>query len=472
MFRQRWQAILACILVLLAAPAGPAAVYRVQTDNGELVITSESPEVEVVVRQNGKVVRIIDTKTNKEVKLDAGMYELELKGQAEGLKLSVEKATLRRGETVLATITYNGKAPVEAVVPPVKPELLQSIEWQDAEQGFPAHIFQTGVSGDGKLFFGAGDGGPSGSIRIFEIATGKQIQEFRPGTDVWYSNAAFVPGEKYLTAAYKDDKDLYLWDIATSKVVRKFTGHTDLGIGHAVSPDGKRLLSWSDDATVRLWDLETGKELKKLEGHTQKPAGVFSPDGKKILTFSPDKTLRLWDVETGKELKKLEGHDDACYGSFSPDGKQVLSWSPDQTIRLWDPETGKEIRRFEGAKDKVGGASFVAGGRQVVAKSDDQKFRVWETASGKLLREIDLSEVGADRWTMTATPDGRLGLVSHEDGSVRLYDLAAGKEIHRYENCPKARFFSFTPDGNFAVSGTFRTKLFVFRLPSEKPAKP
>jgi WD40 repeat protein len=475
MIRQRWWPVLGTALLLLAA-AAPAAVYRIQTDNGELVITTDNPDVEVVVRQNGKVVRIIDTKTGKEVKLDAGLYELDLKGPAEGLKLSVEKTTIRRGETVLASVTYNGKAPTTEPAPPakpeakpeVKPELLHAIEWQDAEQGFPAHIYQTGISADGKLFFGAGDGGPTGSIRLFEVATGKLVQDLRPGGDVWFSWAAFVHGGKYLAAAYKEDKDLYLWDLGTGKVVRKFSGHTDLGVALVVAPDGRSLLSWSDDRTVRLWEVETGKELRKLEGHTDKAAGVFSPDGKKVLTFSPDKTLRLWEADTGKQLLEMKGHEDACTGFFSPDGKQVLSFGADNTIRLWDAATGKEIRRFEGGNVKEGARGFVAGGRQVAAYCDDQKYRLWDTASGKVVREIDLTEMGGDRWSMTASPDGRLGLVSHEDGSVRVFDLSTGKEVHSYEGCRKARAFSFSPDGNFAVAGSFRAGLFVFRLPDKQ----
>src|SRR5208337_2515104 len=132
---------------------------------------------------------------------------------------------------------------LDTVVPSTKPELLHAIEWQDAEQGFPAHIYQTGISADGKLFFGAGDAGPTGLIRLFDLRGGKLVQELLPGKEVWFSHAAFVPGGKYLAACYVRENELYLWDIATGKVVRKLTGHTDVGIGLAVSPDGRRLLS-------------------------------------------------------------------------------------------------------------------------------------------------------------------------------------------------------------------------------------
>ncbi|MBV9123883.1 MAG: WD40 repeat domain-containing protein, partial [Planctomycetes bacterium] len=362
---------------------------------------------------------------------------------------------------------------------PPEPKLLYALPCLDRQQGVPANIDQTGISSDGRLFFGAGDAGPTGTIRVWDLATGKQVQEFVPGNAFGYSLAQFIPGGLYLIASYAQEKDLYLWEIATGKVVRKFVGHTGNLPVFAVSPDGKRILSWDEawdkDRTIRLWDVETGKELRKLEGHTDRTAGVFSPDGKQVLTFSLDKTLRLWDVESGQELQRLAGHSEACRGCFSPDGQQVLSWSDDHTIRLWDLASGQEIRRFEGLKAKVYHAEFVAGGRLVVAMPsappDDKKLWIWETASGKLANEIDYGQYGEDGWSITASPDGRLALVSvAADASVRVLDLATGKETHRYDGCPKARAFSFSRDGTLAVAGSFRAGLYVFRLPLPEKA--
>ncbi len=361
--------------------------------------------------------------------------------------------------------------------PPVKAALLHAIPWQDESQGIPAFITQTGISPDGRLFFGAGDAGLTGRVRVFEVATGKQVQEFVLGEDtggnIALTFAQFVPGGKYLVVSYNIRNDLYLWDIATGKLVRKFVGHGEAGPRFAVSPDGKRLLSWSNDKTVRLWDVDSGKELRKLEGLTNKAMGEFSPDGKQVLTFGPDRSLRLWDVESGKELKKLEGHTGVCFGCFSPDGKQVLSYGPDGTIRLWDVETGKEVRQFEGSRAGVAFAGFVADGRLVVARGDelstDQKFRIWEAASGKLISEIDYdyAKYGTDAWTITASQDGRLALVSvKNDATVRVLDLLSGKETYCFNRCPGARAWSFSPDGTLAVAGSFRSGMYVFRLPA------
>jgi WD40 repeat protein len=87
-------------------------------------------------------------------------------------------------------------------------------------------------------------------------------------------------------------------------------------------------------------------------------------------------------------------------------------------------------------------------------------------ATAKLVSEIDFAPFAPDGWTITESPDGRLALVSHGDGSVRVLDLTTGKEIHRYDRCPMARGFSFTPDGTLAAAGSFRQGVFVFRLPS------
>jgi hypothetical protein len=103
--RRRLVAITTAILFLVVGLLG-ATVYRIATDKGELVITSESEDVEVVIKKGGKVVRVIDTKTKKEITLElrSGEYELELKGAPEGLKLNIEKVTLTRGKETLAKI--------------------------------------------------------------------------------------------------------------------------------------------------------------------------------------------------------------------------------------------------------------------------------------------------------------------------------------------------------------------------------
>ena len=72
----------------------------------------------------------------------------------------------------------------------------------------------------------------------------------------------------------------------------------------------------------------------------------------------------------------------------------------------------------------------------------------------------------------TATPDGRQAVVSVEaDASVRVLALPSGQEIHRYDGCPKARAWCFSPTGRVLVAGSFRAGMYVFRLPTPPPEK-
>jgi hypothetical protein len=109
-------ALATAILAFFVAGLLGVAVFRIVTDNGELVITTEHDDVKVVITQGGKLVEVIDTKSDKRIRLAlrSGEYELALQGAPKGLNLNIKKATLTRGKTVLATITREdnpGEAP-------------------------------------------------------------------------------------------------------------------------------------------------------------------------------------------------------------------------------------------------------------------------------------------------------------------------------------------------------------------------
>jgi formylglycine-generating enzyme required for sulfatase activity len=79
-------------------------VYRILTDNGELVIQTTDDDVEVVVKEGGKLVTIYDPKSGQKLVLRSGTYELELKGKPTGLKLDLDNVTLRRNDVKIAKI--------------------------------------------------------------------------------------------------------------------------------------------------------------------------------------------------------------------------------------------------------------------------------------------------------------------------------------------------------------------------------
>ncbi|KAL4256374.1 hypothetical protein AB1N83_012939, partial [Pleurotus pulmonarius] len=106
-------------------------------------------------------------------------------------------------------------------------------------------------------------------------------------------------GSRFATG--DDDGTVKIWDIETGKELRTFEGHSDRIRSLAFSPDGRKIAAGSRDGTIRVWDTETGQDLfGAMEGHTNYVTGLaFSPDGTRLASGSYDKTVRLWD-EAGK----------------------------------------------------------------------------------------------------------------------------------------------------------------------------
>jgi WD40 repeat protein len=66
----------------------------------------------------------------------------------------------------------------------------------------------------------------------------------------------------------------------------------------AFAPDGKTVVTSSADRTARLWDVATGKESRVFTGHTDTVLSVtFATDGRTVVTGSVDNTVRLWDTD-------------------------------------------------------------------------------------------------------------------------------------------------------------------------------
>jgi hypothetical protein len=94
------------LALLLGGGGLTAAVYRIATDKGEIVIETEDPDIEVLIRQGGKEVTVIDPKTRQKIELRSGSYEIALSGAGGDLRLSTSAFTLKRGEKKIVTVKH------------------------------------------------------------------------------------------------------------------------------------------------------------------------------------------------------------------------------------------------------------------------------------------------------------------------------------------------------------------------------
>ncbi len=232
-----------------------------------------------------------------------------------------------------------------------------------------------------------------GVIILWDAATGEAIRRFEGHGNAVMALAFSPDGAQAISGSGDpasripgEDNTVRLWEVATGREIRRFEGHQDVIWDVAFSPDGSLIASASGnsvqvsgDNSVRLWDAATGEQVRLLLGHTDIANSVsFSPDGKLLLTSSDDATMRLWSVQTGAELRRLEGHTSFISTSlYGPDGRFVISGSEDRTIRLWDAFTGEEINRYTGHAATIWDLALSADGRTLVSSSSDGEIRRW-----------------------------------------------------------------------------------------------
>lgn len=121
--------------------------------------------------------------------------------------------------------------------------------------------------------------------------------------------------ESSMLAVALEDYSLYIIDIETRKLVRKFIGHTGEITDACFSPDSRWLVSSSMDCTIKTWDIPSGQLVDQFATTAACTSLNISPTGEALVTAHVDyKGLFLWTnrtLYTKVSLKALDPQDEA-----------------------------------------------------------------------------------------------------------------------------------------------------------------
>jgi WD40 repeat protein len=286
-----------------------------------------------------------------------------------------------------------------------------------------------------------------GAVRLWTRANGRERKRWRQQSGS-RGPLAFSPDGRLLATG--DGGIIHLWDAATGAEVRRLEGHQGTVHCLAFAPDGRTLASGAveglryvgstdvlvarrspGDKVLRLWDVATGRPTREFSGHEDGIETVaWSPDGRTLATGGWDRTIRIWDApDTSPERKRRDA-----------------DTSPERKRR----DTTNERQCFTGADASVGQVLFLRDGKTLVSAGDDHTLRFWDVAEGKQVGCTGGGERPVD--AIALSPDGKT-IASVGGGGLRLWDAAGGEERTPAPAGPASgACVAFSPDGRLLVA--------------------
>jgi eukaryotic-like serine/threonine-protein kinase len=306
--------------------------------------------------------------------------------------------------------------------------------------------------------------------------------------------ACLFDGRRFVTGG--TDGVAKLWDRERG-VVRVLGRHRDWIAALAGSPDGRWVATGSGDDTIGLHDLEGGG-TRTLGGHEDTVWGVvFSGDGRRLASVSRE-SVRLWDTASGELLRSYAVRGSETSGiDLGHDGRTVVafSWKQARVLPLQTPE--QQVLR--GHTDFVTTLGWAGDSSAVVSGARDGTVQVWDRRGGgggaatslafdswpldvqllggpgrRLLtttRSARTTLVDLDRGTRVElaratpeasgqfpaaayAPDGSRIVFVHDETTIKVHDLATGKQVALDGELPQISAFRFSGDGAVVAVST------------------
>lgn len=285
-------------------------------------------------------------------------------------------------------------------------------------------------------------------VGIFTLA-GEQVGDWIPVSG--RAPSAFgIDGAGEKMAFIASPNEVAVVDVASGKIVRRWTCEIDDIYNVLLSADGRTLIAVDRGQTI-AYAAEMGTLLWKTRSTNVIPA--ISPDSRTVALVASKSgvalKVELRDLATGDVRSALEAtgdNPDKTALQFNQAGDQLACFGGDEMI-LWNPKTAAKLRALHFPGEQVKALSLVG---DLVASVSGSRIRLWDATTGRLLRS--LHGATTDAAELAFSPDAKTLLSSHvaaNDGVVHVWPVRLREEIISSRPMgTKGRRIAFNHDGS------------------------
>jgi WD40 repeat protein len=325
-------------------------------------------------------------------------------------------------------------------------------------------ITDLSFSQDGRFITGAAGGSAwiwnlrpdiaPDQIQLYEVEINGNLNIYSQTV----TSVALSPNDE-LVALGTSENQLQLYQRKSHQKLRDFKGLSSPMRQLRFSPNGKTLLSVDQDGTLFLWDVASGKLLTKLDGHLGELGGLlFRQDG----LLSTWGTGTNWVIQPKDEtLAHVTRISSGKILAASPTGDWLAVYSPFQ-VSMWDAITGQFKQTLEGEADtpfveyyweglafrQFYAAAFSRDGTRLVTAGAGGVW-YYDTSNNRLLQQFP----GSNAQKIALSPNGKQMLTSLYDQAqpISIYDLETGEIVLGLGDTGRNVFQAvFSPDGQWA----------------------
>jgi WD40 repeat protein len=155
-----------------------------------------------------------------------------------------------------------------------------------------------------------------------------------------------------LTASYRNDSCLKLWDIETFECLQEF----DVSLGRIIcieiSPnmsDLQKLITGTNNGYIYIFDMNNNRPLDYYRAHTDSINSVRIVSDQYFASCSNDKKIILYNFTTLKPWRRLIGHTLSVTDIDVISKEKLVSCSKDFTIRIWNVADGACLKIIQGS---------------------------------------------------------------------------------------------------------------------------